>query len=467
VPDQYLGGSVAESWEVTSDQLIFHIRQGVMWTGREGIMEKRELTAEDCVISMTNYWNSFRKGTANDFVSSFEATGRYTMVANLSSYNANWPYVVAYGSRANLYPPEVIEAGPDDWKNQVGTGPFILTSYVAASEARYVKNPDWWDKTTINGKVYNLPFVDKLVLPVIVDEATQIAALRTGKIDFKVDVPLLYQATLSQTCPDLIQFKYLQGQVRAVRFACDTSTIFSKTDVRRALMIGTDLKFIRDSVFIEGELHGFPVGPALPEYTPIEELPESTRELFTYDVTKAKKMLADAGYPIGFSMELVYDGNNITERDAADMLNAMWAKLGVTVKLIPLTGAALTNAVDGAQFKDAALGYGYSTTQPGVSMQWGVSTVRGVRYKDDYFTEQFALAFSTTDLAERTALTKELAIRLVDSAAYIAMPTPYILGCHWAWIKNYYDELDTGYLNFMPMVGRMWIDQELKSELGY
>jgi len=52
-------GDVAETWELTATQLIYHIRHGVMWTGNQNIgMAAREFTANDAVISWNYIWVS-------------------------------------------------------------------------------------------------------------------------------------------------------------------------------------------------------------------------------------------------------------------------------------------------------------------------------------------------------------------------------------------------------------------------
>ena len=72
-----------------------------------------------------------------------------------------------------------------DWKNHVGlgTGPFHLQEVVEGSHVAYVRNPNYWDSYVFNDKKYEIPFIDRLVKTVIQDKSSQVAALRTGKID--------------------------------------------------------------------------------------------------------------------------------------------------------------------------------------------------------------------------------------------------------------------------------------------
>ena len=87
---------------------------------------------------------------------------------------------------AFMMPPEVIEQHGDgkDWRNLVGTGPFMLTDLVEESSITFTKNPDYSghdEKYPEN----QLPYVDELRYVIIPDEAATYAALRSRTIDWK------------------------------------------------------------------------------------------------------------------------------------------------------------------------------------------------------------------------------------------------------------------------------------------
>ena len=83
-----------------------------------------------------------------------------------------------------ILPAEVIERYGDykDWRNVVGTGPWMLTDYVEGASKSYIKNPDYYgfdEKYPEN----RLPYADEMRAPLMPEEATRISALRTGKLD--------------------------------------------------------------------------------------------------------------------------------------------------------------------------------------------------------------------------------------------------------------------------------------------
>ena len=91
-----------------------------------------------------------------------------------------------------IYPPEVIDEHGDanDWRNVIGTGPYMITDVVEATSVTWTKNPDYWgydEKFPEN----RLPYFDEIRLLMMEDEATRISAMRTGKIDYMGSVAAL------------------------------------------------------------------------------------------------------------------------------------------------------------------------------------------------------------------------------------------------------------------------------------
>ena len=116
-----------------------------------------------------------------------------------------------------------------------------------------------------------MPFIDKLIFPVIPDESTQLALLRTGKLDWHQYIPLRYSATLSKTSPELIQQRYLTTLGGALGMKM-TQEPFGDLNVRRALMIGLDLESIASSIYGEAEVFAYPYKPGTPPLTPLVRL---------------------------------------------------------------------------------------------------------------------------------------------------------------------------------------------------
>jgi peptide/nickel transport system substrate-binding protein len=469
---QYYGPALATSWEVTQTPfgVVYHLRHGVMFTGNTKIgMAPRELTADDVAFHINRLLTSSSiKSIYNSYIKSVTATDRYTVTILWSSFYSQWesPIGMDCGVQSRIIPPEVAAAGADNWKNASGTGPYIITDYVSGSYASYTRNPNYWGTTTINGKLYQEPLISKVVYPIIVDESTAIAALRTGKVDMWPAVPSTYQTTLAKSSPDMTINKWLFCFNYWIRFNCLTSKYFTNKDVRRAMFMATDLKAIRDNVFQGGNIYSFPAAPGTPEYTPPEQYPASVTDEFTYDPVKAKQLLATAGFPNGFTCELTVNPTSVMH-DIADTLVSEWAKAGVTLTIDARDSTAFQAAYTKVLYDDSVI-----ATHP-TDDAWGPLFAcrpggEGCAVNDPVYNALYDKAQATQDTAARVALKQQLGIYLLDNAFGIPLTNQYVLDCYWPWLKNYYGEVTAGnYNDIMPFVSQMWIDENMKTSMGY
>ncbi len=319
-PEKFTVGSLAESWEVTPDKVVLHIRPGVYWSGMSinPVMEPREYIAEDFVFNFNrtleaDFW---AVPTVKEWANPAYVDDRYTAIIPTKFANPAWWMHINFWIFGQQIPHETVEAGPRDWRNIVGTGPFVITEYVPGTYMTYAPNPLYWRKTTINGKEYQLPFVDEIVMPVIADEVTAIAALRTGTLDMYNYVDFPNVEHLAQTNPELLKSPGLDGGCWIIQLRVDKPP-FSDIDVRRALFLGTDKQAITKALTGMDFRIEWPIWTGDEGYTPLEELPAETRLLYDYNPTLAKQMLADAGCPDGFKANM-YDQARPLTTDLAE-----------------------------------------------------------------------------------------------------------------------------------------------------
>ncbi len=470
VPAEYLTGALADTWEITTEPLgvTVYLKQGVMWAGREGVMEARELTADDVAqhLNRMRVHPTWVGGVA--YIESITATDRYTVRFDFNMFDAGWPNGIGLLAGREIMPPEVVEAGGDDWRNAVGTGPFIITNYVVGSYELYERNPNWYETATIDGEEYQLPFIDKLYFTILTDESTRIAALRTGALDMWQTISLMYQETLTKNEPDLIQSTWLAAAGTNLNMLGREETdIFYDVDVRRAVAVATDLGAIRDAIFPGGNKYGYRITPGLPEYTAPEDLPPETRLLYDYNPALAIEMLADAGYPDGFSVDFIVGAGQAQLLDIATMVKEQWAKVGVTVNVLPL------DPVDFAYRKNNFLydiwNDTHETNDPLLSMGARGRRPAGASSNlvDPVFQDMFMDAAGTIDDAERTAKLKACAVYHLHNVLMFDLCDGYNISAWWPWVKNYYGEVEAGFFTTAPFIAHVWIDQDLKAEMGY
>jgi peptide/nickel transport system substrate-binding protein len=469
IPTKFLKGQLAESWE-TADPLtiVFHLRKGVIFPNRPGVMASRELTADDVVFCINRLHESPYAGATRYAMyakPAASAKDKYTVAVKMKEYSANWIAEIGWGYYTKIYAPEVVKADINAWQNANGTGPFILKSYVSGASLTFEKNPNYWGTTTIGGKEFKLPFVDKLQWLILADESTQLAALRTGKIDIIDAVRYIYKDTLAQTNPDLARWGYINPTQPIVTMRMDVKP-FNDIRVRRAMSMAIDRKGYIDT-FWGGNADmlawPYPSWWGSDFYTPIEELPQSARELYEFNPTKAKQLLTEAGYPNGFKTEMV----TLAGADQPAFLAANWKQnLGVEVELKPYTYTVQISIMFGKTHKAMFLQY-KSNNDPFTILsnagnpddRWNVAMMN-----DPYFNENFLKAKGMTDEDDRNKLLKDLNVYVIDQAGYVMLPTGYSYAYAQPWVKNWYGELSVGARNIGPIQAHIWIDSALKAK---
>jgi len=472
LPPESIRGELAEKWEWKQNPLRMEIqlRKGVMFPAKPGVMEARELVADDVVYAYDRL-NKSPKKIANyfDHVEKVEATGKHTVVFTFNSYNAEWDYRFGWGYYSAIVPKEVVTAGANNWKNANGTGPYQLTDYVQNNSYTYTKNAGYWDTDTIGGQKYKLPFADKIVYRTIKDEATWLTGLRTGKIDVLEAVRWSAVDELKKSAPKLQWSRWLGMSSTFLAMRMDTKP-FDDIRVRRAMNLAVNKQEILKSYFGgHAEMMGFPQHPDyVGSYEPLEAMGPAVKELFTYDPAKAKQLLAEAGYPNGFTFKV--QATAVTaEADLLAMLGSYLSKVGVKMEIQQLEYGAFLSAMNS---KKHAAGYFMtnSPTNPTTSLrkqfvtgqQWNVSM-----YADPDFDRRLNAVLTEPDERRRLAMTKLMTREVIEKAPYIWLPVQYVYTAWWPWVKNYGGELRAGAARPGPIHARMWVDQDLKKKMGY
>ncbi len=473
LPSDAVRGELAESWEMKENPLRIEVklRKGIMFPEKPGVMQSRELVADDVVFSYNRLDKSPKKiATYFDHIEKVEATDKYTVVFSLKSYNAEWDYRFGWGYYSAIYPKEVVDAGATNWKNLNGTGPFMLTDFVQGNANTYSKNPIYWDKEKIGGTEFKLPFVDKLIYRNIKDEATATTALRTGKLDIMELVRWSDMEELKKSVPQLKWSKWLSmnGQFLAMRV--DTKP-FDDIRVRRALNLAVDKQEIVKAYYNgHAELFSYPQHPDYTGYyEPLSAMPESVKELFTYNPDKAKKLLAEAGLPRASRSRFRFCSCQPDHQDLLPLIAAYLERVNVKLEIQPMEYGAFLSAMTS---KTNAPGYLMNNGHTNPTTTIRKSFVTGQvwnpsQWADPAYDKKMEVAYQERDETKRQAELKEMTIEILDKAPYIWLPTPYLYTAWWPWVKNYGGELRVGAVRLGPIYARIWIDQEMKTKMGF
>ena len=477
-PDAWLAedalrGELAESWEWKQNPLRLEIklRKGIMWPAKAGVMDSREFVSDDVVATFKRQVSSPK--AFKDYyyyVDRIEATDRHAVTFFMKEYHADWDYRFGWGYYSAIYPAELVKAGAGNWKNAVGTGPFQLVDYVQGNSQTYAKNPIYWDKDKIDGVEYKLPFVDRVTYRIMRDETTQHTALRTGKIDILESIGWTAVDSLKKSAPQLQWSKWLNYSGVFLSMRVDTKP-FDDIRVRRALNLAVNqVEIAKEYYGGNAELFAYPQHPDYIGYfEPLDKMPESVKELFTYNPEKAKKLLAEAGYPKGFSFKVQVCSCSPDNMELLPLVAGYLEQVGVKLEIQPMEYGAYLSAMTTGKH---AAGYFMTNghTNPTRTLHksftpgqlWGPSM-----WSTPEYTAKMDKAYATQNEAERQAIIREMTREVLDAAPYIWLPIQYRYTAWWPWVKNYDGELRVGAVKPGPVYARIWLDQELKKKMGY
>ena len=328
-PIAYTKGDLTTSWELSSDwtTVTFKLRQGVHWalnpnSDASRLVNGRELTADDVVYSFNrmNGLAGYKKGAWNapdlGSLASVTTPDKYTVVFKFSVASPfNLDALISPLDTNGVVPKEVIDKYGDmnNWRNTVGTGPFMLNDFVSGSSGTFLRNPNYWgfDERYPQNQ---LPYLDKISYLIIPNDATALAAARTGKIDIVENLTWSTAAMVAKSNPEILQLtRPAAGYTLDYR---DDKVPFSDIRVRQAIQQSIDLQSIAKSYY-GGTVEGVPVSETSPSWTgwyiPYAQWPQTVKDQYAYNPTAAKKLLADAGYPNGFKtnllMSVTYDSD--------------------------------------------------------------------------------------------------------------------------------------------------------------
>ncbi len=199
-----------------------------------------------------------------------------------------------------------------------GTGPFRIAEYRPGDRTRMMRNPDYWDA----GK----PYLDELWQVNLPQAATQIASLAGGDVQMIFEVPVPFIGSLQRTTGvSIVEVKSPSFQPVTM---LSNQKPFDDSRVRLAMKYAVDRDGLIRAVWqghgAVGEDH--PVPQVNPYYAP-------TTPKHTYDVAKAKQLLAEAGYPGGIKVELWASNERVGLQELAVAFQQMAAPAGIQVEV--------------------------------------------------------------------------------------------------------------------------------------
>jgi peptide/nickel transport system substrate-binding protein len=215
----------------------------------------------------------------------------------------------------------------------------------------------------------------------------------------------------------------------------------------------------------------YPQGPDWSRYfTPLNQMPADVQELYTgYNPDKAKQLLAEAGYPNGFRAEVVVTSAQ-PRPDEVSLLAGYLSKVGVTLD-IKVVEPGLYNSIDVKnETKDMYYGAAKGIWAPFEQLMVKKNTGANDAINNDPYYDEVGTVIAR-DMVKNPdnyfKVMKESGVHELASAWAIWMPAPYTYNLWWPWFQNYHGIGWTGWADINDWIKFLWIDQDLKKQMGY
>ncbi len=338
--DMSIEPQLATDWKTTDPNTwVFNLRKDVKFS------DGTDMTAKDVVFSILR-----AKQPTSDFkeyistISDVKEIDNYTVqvttskpnpillnqLSNIFIMSKKWS--IDFGATVS----QNWDGGEETFSatNAMGTGPFKITLREPNTKTVFERNSNWWGSMKDNS-------VSEIQLLPIKNSATRVAALLSGEVDLVTDAPVQDLARIGNSADHNV---VSTAQMRTIFLGMDQAADklrsgntgdnpFKKKEVRQALYQAIDIEAIKKKVMRGlSEPAGIITFPGVNGYT------KDLDKRLPYDVDAAKKLLADAGYPKGFDVELRCPNDRYVNDEAiCTAVVGMLGKIGVNVNLFAQT----------------------------------------------------------------------------------------------------------------------------------
>lgn len=303
---------------------------------------------------------------------------------------------------------------PCDYTQQssfpVGTGPFRFVSYEPLQKIVMEKNPDYY--------IEGVPYLDEVTFKISASTDAAFMELMSGSID------LFPYITNDQATQLAGRMNILDGTMNLVQalFLNNISAPFDNLKVRQAMCYAIDRQGILNMVAGgKGEIIGSNMFPTFTQY-----YDETLVSAYPYDPEKAKTLLAEAGYPDGFTFTITVPSNYDFHVRTAQVVVDQLKKVGITAKIDLVEWSTwLSDIYAGRQFEATVIGLDSQLAPSDVLRFYPTTSSKNfINYTNAEFDEIFAEAKETADEAKKAQDYKKLQQILTADAASVYLQSP-------------------------------------------
>lgn len=408
---------VAYKWEQSKDGLVytFHLRKS-KWSNGDPVTAKdfayaweralRPSTAAEYAYQLYYIKNgqAYNEGKIKDPSQlGIKVINDYTLQVTLEGPTPYFTFLTGFPTLMPVHK-KFVEADPKGWSTKpetcIGNGPFKMAKWVHNSQFELVKNPNYWDAKKVK--------LEKIILALIDSNTTEEAMFETGQLDVLDNIPL----------PSVPRWKKDPGYrvdpyIGNYYYTVNCNKIKDKR-IRQALFLAIDRNVLVENVR-KGDGHvpayawvppGFPDPTAKKKGDDFRKVGGNylTTGNFKKDVEKAKKLLAEAGYPDGkgLSIPILFNTSEAHQK-IAEFVQQQWkTNLGVEAKLSQQEWQVYLDSRDTGDYSVARAGWIGDYVHPMTFMDMmvdpkGKNTNNDSFWADKKYDELIEKAKSSTD----------------------------------------------------------------------
>ena len=409
---------LAESWTVSKDGLryTFKLRKNVAFHDGTPMNAEAVKFSIERQINPEHPFNKLGKYPfANYFfgnVKAVEVVDPQTVEFVLKEPRASFLAILTAGAASVVSPTAVKKLGADYALTPVGTGPFKYVSWDRGQRVVLEKNPSYW-KFPVK--------VDRVVFRPIVEDQARLTELMTGTLDLMVGTPPDFVAQLEKS-PTITLLKQVGAHVWYLGVNNQKKPLDDKR-VRQAMNYAVNKEaIVRDVLKGTGSLSA---GPVLPGTWGAD----AALKPYPYDPARARKLLAEAGFPNGFSTTLWVPESGSGMQSPVAMSTVIQSNLkavGINVALQTFEWGAFIAKLRSKDQELFALSWMAGNEDPDMVMypllhssQWTPGGPNRALYKNERFDDLLHQARLTTDDKKRAELYRQAQRIMYDDPPWI------------------------------------------------
>ena len=414
---------LATKWERLDDLTIrFHLRKGVKFHSGN------TFTAKDVKWTIARFYRS------SDFKGLFEPLDTVTVVDDYTvDIKTKRPYALLLNMTTLIFPMDsqfytgvdkdgqpkdaVVKIGPSfALMNESGSGPYKVTFREQGVKTEFVRFKDYWDKKSPGN-------IEKIVLTPIKEDATRVAALLSGDVDFISPVPPQDFPRIKNDSKVNL-FTYPGSYVITLQLNQKRRVEFKDVRVRQAIAYA-----INNQGIVKKIMKGTAIAAGQQGPKGYQGYKESLQP--RYDLEKARKLMQAAGLANGFECTMIAPNNRyVNDEKVAEAIVSMLAKINIQVNLKTMPKAQYWDAFDAQAADIQMIGWHSDTEDSGnfteflgmcPDKQTGYGQYNSGNYCNPKVDELVLAAQSETDLHKRAKMLQEVEQILYDEVAFIPL----------------------------------------------